>query len=104
MAVVTTYVISDVVGLDPRAVARYRELAKTSIARYGGWYLSQVGAEIDYVEGDWHPANLVIVGFPSMARAREWYHSEQYAAALAIRHEALDRSVIFVAGTDESQR
>jgi uncharacterized protein (DUF1330 family) len=99
---VTAYVISDVVGRDPALVASYRELARDSIARYGGCYLSQVGAEIEAVEGDWSPSNIVIVAFPSMDRARTWYHSPEYARALNVRVNALDRNLIFVAGNDES--
>jgi uncharacterized protein (DUF1330 family) len=97
----TAYVISDVVGRDPELIARYRELAGDSIAKYDGRYLANAGAEIDHVEGDWQPANVVIVAFPSMARAREWYRSDEYAAALDVRREALTRSLIFVAGADE---
>jgi uncharacterized protein (DUF1330 family) len=99
----TAYVISDVVGRDPDLVARYRELARDSIARYDGRYLTTVGAEIDHVEGDWQPTNVVIVAFPSLARAREWYGSEAYAAALEVRRDALERSVVFVAGADETR-
>lgn len=98
----TAYVISDVVGLDPELVARYRALARDSIAEHGGWYLAHVGAEIDHVEGDWSPRNVVIVAFPSMDRAREWYRSDSYAAALEVRERALSRSLIFVAGADET--
>lgn len=98
----TAYVISDVVGRDPELVAQYRELARDSIAEYGGWYLSNVGTKIDHVEGNWRPANIVIVAFPSMTRAREWYRSEAYAKALHIRQDALSRSLIFVAGADEA--
>ena len=97
----TAYVISDVVGRDPELVSRYRELARESIARYDGWYLSNVGAEIDHVEGDWAPQNVVVVAFPSMARAREWYRSPEYARALEVRRDALSRNLIFVAGADE---
>ena len=97
----TAYVISDVVGLDPELVARYRELASDSIARYGGRYLTSVGTEIDHVEGEWRPANIVIVAFPSMTRAREWYRSPEYGVALEVRHDALRRSLVFVAGADE---
>jgi uncharacterized protein (DUF1330 family) len=98
---VTAYVISDVVGRAPDLVARYRELARASIEQYGGWYLSNVGADIDSVEGDWRPHNIVIVAFPSMARAREWYASDAYASALVVRQDALTRNLIFVAGADE---
>jgi uncharacterized protein (DUF1330 family) len=98
----TAFVISDVVGLDPELVARYRALARASIEQYGGVYLTNVGNAIDQVEGDWAPANIVLVRFPSMERAREWYRSREYAEALAIRRTALRRNLIFVAGTDES--
>jgi uncharacterized protein (DUF1330 family) len=97
----TAYVISDVVGRDPELVAQYRELARASIKRYGGRYLTNVGAEIDHVEGDWTPLNLVIVAFPSLARARQWYASEEYTQALDVRARALHRSLIIVAGADE---
>lgn len=100
----TAYVISDVVGLDPAAVARYRELARSSIERYDGRYLTGVGATIQVVEGDWDPRNVVVVAFPSMARARQWYGSTEYAEALVVRRAALHRNLIFVAGVDEDRR
>jgi uncharacterized protein (DUF1330 family) len=98
----TAYVISDVVGLDPDSVAKYRALASDSIARYDGRYLTNAGSVIDQVEGDWKPHNIVLLAFPSMERAREWYASEAYAKALAVRRTALRRSLIFVAGADEA--
>ena len=41
------YVISDVATVDPRALARYRELAATSITRHGGRYLVRGGGKRD---------------------------------------------------------
>lgn len=96
----TAYVISDVVGLDPELVAQYRALARESIARYDGVYLTGVGNAIDHVEGDWTPQNIVLIAFPSMERAREWYASDEYAEALVVRRTALRRSLIFVDGSD----
>jgi uncharacterized protein (DUF1330 family) len=98
----TAYVISDVVGLDPELVARYRALARATIERYGGEYLTRVGSPVEAVEGDWSPANIVLLRFPSMARAREWYGSAGYAEALEVRRTALRRNLVFVAGADES--
>ena len=43
---------------------------------------------------------LVIVEFPSMARAREWYRSPEYAEALKVRAGALERRLVFVEGCD----
>ena len=98
----TAFVISDVVGLDAELVARYRALARESVAAYDGTYLTNAGNAIDLVEGEWSPQNIVILEFPSMARARQWYRSPEYAAALEVRKTALRRNLIFVAGTDES--
>jgi uncharacterized protein (DUF1330 family) len=91
------YVISDVEPLDPALVAQYRTLAEASIAKYGGRYIVRGGA-IDAVEGGWTPRHVVIVEFPSMARAREWYGSADYAEALKVRRHALKRRLIFVDG------
>jgi uncharacterized protein (DUF1330 family) len=91
------YVISEVEVLDEQAADRYRELAAASIAQYGGRYLAR-GAIADVVEGAPTTRRLVVVEFPSMQRAREWYASSAYAQALAYRAAALDRRLVFVAG------
>ena len=91
------YVISDVEFLDAELVARYRTLALETIAKYGGRYLAR-GGPIEPIEGDWTPQNIVIVEFPSMRRAREWYRSPDYAEALELSRQALKRRLIFVEG------
>ena len=91
------YVISDLEVRDPVLVERYRSLAQASIAKYGGRYLARGGA-VDPVEGGWTPKNIIIVEFPTMDRAKEWYRSPEYAEALAVRRDALDRRLIFVEG------
>jgi uncharacterized protein (DUF1330 family) len=93
----SAYVISDLEVRDPVLVERYRSLAQASIAKYGGRYLARGGA-VDPVEGGWTPKNIIIVEFPTMDRAKEWYRSPEYAEALAVRRDALDRRLIFVEG------
>jgi uncharacterized protein (DUF1330 family) len=94
----TAYVLSEVAIRDEESAARYRLRAEVSIAKYGGRYLVR-GGLIDVAEGDW-PAQqrVVVVEFPSMQRAREWYASPEYAEALAVRRDALERRLIFVEG------
>jgi uncharacterized protein (DUF1330 family) len=93
----SAYVISDVEFLDAALVETYRSLAQASIAKYGGRYLARGGA-VESVEGEWTPQRIVIVEFPTMARAREWYRSAEYAEALTVRQTALKRNLIFVDG------
>jgi uncharacterized protein (DUF1330 family) len=70
------YVISDVEVLDTALMEKYRSLAQATIAKYGGHYVVR-GGVIEPVEGDWVPKHLVIVEFPAMEQAREWYHSTE---------------------------
>jgi uncharacterized protein (DUF1330 family) len=91
------YVISEVEVLDPALVEEYRSLAQATIAKYGGHYVVR-GGSIESVEGDWAPQHIVIVEFPTMKKAREWYHSNEYAEARKMRPRALNRRLIFVEG------
>lgn len=91
------YVISDVTFRDAAAVEAYRDRASASIAQHGGHYLARGGA-VETVEGSWKPECIIIVEFPDMARARAWYRSPEYAAALELRDRALSRNLIFVEG------
>jgi uncharacterized protein (DUF1330 family) len=92
------YVISEVEILDQAQADTYRSLASASIGRYGGRYIVRGGA-IELIEGERDPKRrLVIVEFPSMQRAHEWYRSPEYAEALKVRAGALTRTLAFVEG------
>ena len=91
------YVISEVEILDHEAANAYRRLAADSIGRYGGRYLVRGGAS-ELIEGQPSPKNLIIVEFPTMEIAKEWYGSPEYAEALRVREKALDRRLVFVQG------
>ena len=93
----TAYVISEVEVVDERAADEYRRLAAASIAAYGGRYLAR-GAKAEVVEGEPSDRRIVIVEFPSIERAREWYTSAVYAEALRVREQALERRLMFVEG------
>jgi uncharacterized protein (DUF1330 family) len=94
------YVISEVEPRDAAAMEIYRRLAAQSIAQYGGRYIVRAGAA-ELVEGGPALKTLVIVEFASMARAREWYASAEYAEALKVRCSALERRLVFVEGVAE---
>ena len=91
------YVISEVEILDEAAAKSYMKLAESSIAQYAGRYLAR-GANAEVIEGEPTKRKVVIVEFPSMDRAHEWYESPAYAKALKFRDKALARHLIFVEG------
>jgi uncharacterized protein (DUF1330 family) len=97
------YVISEVEIRDPSAMEIYRTPAARSIAQYGGRYLVRGGAA-ELVEGGPPLKTLIIVEFASMALARAWYASPEYAEALKVRRTALERRLVFVEGVDRANQ
>ncbi|MGR6971019.1 DUF1330 domain-containing protein [Streptomyces cynarae] len=95
------YVISEVQILDEALAVEYRRLAEASIHLYGGRYVVR-GAQPEPVEGAWSTERrLVIVEFPNMDCANEWYASPEYAEALKIGRVALERRLLFAEGLPE---
>ena len=91
------YVIADVNVTDPTLYDDYRKMVPATIAKYGGRFLARGGA-FEVKEGDWKPARLVVLEFPSMEQARKWYHSPEYAPALALRLKAASAKLVLVEG------
>ena len=94
------FVISEVEILDENAATQYRQLASSSIEKYGGRYLAR-SAEAEVAEGQPTSRRIVIVEFPSMQKLHEWYQSPEYATALKFRGAALDRRLMFVEGLNQ---
>ena len=91
------YVIAEVTVRDEATYARYRELAPPSIAMYGGKYIAR-GGSTETLTGSWRPARLVVLEFPTMERAREWWDSPEYAAAKSLREASADADIVLTDG------
>jgi uncharacterized protein (DUF1330 family) len=91
------YLIAEIDVHDPAAFEEYRKRVPATIAAYGGRYLVR-GGNTEVVEGSWKPKRLIVLEFPSMARAREWYASADYQAVLPLRTRASAGDAIFVEG------
>ncbi|MGV8080728.1 MAG: DUF1330 domain-containing protein [Syntrophales bacterium] len=79
---------------------RFREyLKETPIvsARYGGKYIAR-GGETVVLEGGDPVGRVVIIEFPSLKRAKEWYHSEEYGEIRKLREGAAKGLLIAVEG------
>jgi uncharacterized protein (DUF1330 family) len=91
------YVIVDVNIEDAAAYEEYKELTPASIAAYDGKFIVRGGKAVS-VEGGWQPGRIVVLEFPTLERAQEWWNSEQYTVAKKIRHAAANTRMIFVEG------
>jgi uncharacterized protein (DUF1330 family) len=89
-----------VVNIDVHDSVRYAEyirLVTPTIEMFGGNYLTR-GGEVEVLEGDWHPKRFVLVEFPSMEKAREWWNSTEYAGAKDIRRSCSHGEIVLAAG------
>jgi uncharacterized protein (DUF1330 family) len=91
------YVIINIVVNDPDTFAGYLERAPAVVAQYGGRYLVRGGA-LERLEGDWTPARLTVLEFPSLADAKRWDESEEYRPLKALRQAAADAQVVVAEG------
>jgi len=93
----SAYVIADVEVTDPAVYDEYRKLTGPSVAKFQGRFIVRGGA-VERKEGDhdWH--RVVVIEFPSLALARDWYASPDYQAAARIRQRAARTQLIVVEG------
>jgi uncharacterized protein (DUF1330 family) len=58
------------------------------------------GGKTETLEGDWQPGRFVILEFPSVEKAKQWWTSEEYAPAKALRQANAKTKMIVVEGFD----
>ena len=91
------YVIYQGEVTDPARYEDYKASAAASIARAGGRYLARGGA-VEVLEGDPPAGRTVVVEFPTMQAALDWYRSDAYTEARALREGAATARLYVVDG------
>ena len=93
----SAYIIVDIDVRDAQSYDRYKAVAPSSIAAFGGRYLAR-GGRTEVLEGEWTPNRLVILEFPSLDRAKQWLDSPEYREARAMRHRAARTNMVLIEG------
>lgn len=91
------YIVVDIKVEDPARYEEYKKLAAATVAAYEGRYIVRGGAT-ETLEGDWSPNRLVVLEFPTVASAKEWWASEEYKPARAMRYASATSQMIVVEG------
>ena len=91
------YIIVNVTINDPSRYEEYKQLAAPTVEAYGGRYIVRGGATTT-LEGDGQPGRVVVLEFPDSARAKEWWGSQEYAPAKAIRQAIATTDMVVVDG------
>ncbi|HEX2165634.1 MAG TPA: DUF1330 domain-containing protein, partial [Longimicrobiales bacterium] len=89
------YVIAHIDVKDPVRYEDYKKMVPPSIAKFGGRFIAR-GGPVEVLEGEWQPKRLVLVEFPTIEAAREWYASEDYRPARELRQATSNGDLIVI--------
>ncbi len=81
------YVIAQINVTDPKTYPDYVAMVQPIVEEFGGEFLVRGGRSESH-EGTPPGDRNVVIRFPSYEAANNWYHSEAYAAAKALRMSA----------------
>jgi uncharacterized protein (DUF1330 family) len=91
------YVIAMIDVKDPVRYEDYRKLVLPTLTAFGGRFIAR-GGRTEALEGTLPAGRMVIVEFPSLERAKEWWASPEYAEARAIRQATSDGTLVVIDG------
>jgi uncharacterized protein (DUF1330 family) len=81
------YVIAGNNVTDAEVMREYAKLVPATLEPFGGKFVVR-GGQIEVVEGAWTTPRLVVIEFPSLDHARDWYRSDAYQAIIQMRFDA----------------
>ncbi len=93
----TAYIIARVEVTDWERYRQYTKATPDVIARYGGKFIVR-GGEIVTLEGEPENRRLVIIEFPTLQKAEEFFHSPEYTKVKALRTGAAIGQFLAVEG------
>jgi uncharacterized protein (DUF1330 family) len=80
-------------------IAEYIERVTATFEPYGGRFLVHAGRH-EVKEGSW-PGTVVVIAFPGIAEAREWWDSPEYREIAPLRSQNIEGDIILVEGVPE---
>ena len=96
------YVIVHVEVTDWDKYNEYLKAGPGTLARYGGKFIARNG-EKTTLEGPEETRRMIILKFPSLAKAKEWYNSKEYQNAKKLRAGASIGSLVAIEGVEANQ-
>ena len=95
------YVIAEVEVTNPAAnpagLKEYAAKAPEIMASHGGHYVVR-GGKVEALEGEPPKGYVVVIGFDSVEKAREWYDSPEYKAIRGFRQSATHSRLLLAEG------
>jgi uncharacterized protein (DUF1330 family) len=96
----SAYIIVEIEIHDPTQYEAYKRLTPASLELFGGRFLVR-GGKTETLEGDWDAKRIVVIEFDNAERAKQWYASEAYAPAKALRQKISETKMLLVEGLNQ---
>ena len=77
----------------------YKKLTPASLLPFRGRFIVR-GGETETLEGTWQPKRIVVLEFPTKEAAKDWWASNEYAPAKALRQRTATTNMIMVQGVE----
>jgi uncharacterized protein (DUF1330 family) len=94
---VPAYIIVETDIHDPEQYELYKQASPSAVATGGGRFIAR-GGELAVLEGDWRPKRLVLLEFPDLEAAKQFYGSPEYQEAKRLREGAAGFNMVAVEG------
>jgi len=91
------YLIANIEVKDPAKFEEYRQKVVPVIQKFGGRYLIR-GGDVRRLEGNWPLKRLVVLEFPTVEAARQFYDSAEYEPILKLRLASTQSDLVLVQG------
>lgn len=93
------YVVIRITVNDPERLKDYQQVAPSIIEKYKGRILVR-GGDFVTLEGPEEKRRIVMIEFPDLETAKQFYDSEDYSHAIELRKAAADFEMIATQGID----
>ena len=92
------YILVDVDIHNPEIYESYKKQVVPIVTAFGGEYIARGGA-LDVVQDElWSPTRIVLLKFPSMAKAKAFIESPEYAPVKKMRMDNSTGTLVIVEG------
>ncbi len=83
------YVIGHITVKNPEKWAEYRNKVPATLAQWGAEVVFR-GKKVDVFSGIHEHTATVVIRFPNVVAAKNWYQSSSYQALIPLREQAAD--------------
>lgn len=93
----SAYIVIRITVNDPLKLKDYQQVAPSIIEKFEGQLLVR-GGEVTSLEGPAENRRIIIIEFPNLEKAKNFYRSPEYTEAIKLRKGAAEFELIAVEG------